>query len=111
MIYAVDFDGTLCEDRFPEIGNPHTGRIEAVKQLQNLGHKVILWTCRNGQPLIDAVEWCLAQGLQFDAVNENLPEVREKWGGDTRKVYCDKYIDDKNLPEIYLDYAHDMLLT
>lgn len=104
MVYAIDFDGTLCEDKFPEIGEPHVNRINNVKRLQEDGHKVILWTCRNGAALDKAVEWCNQQGLTFDAVNENLPEVQAKWGGDTRKVYCNYYIDDKNLPDTFLDF-------
>ena len=103
MTFTVDFDGTLCEDRFPEIGEENYSRISAVKQLIAGGHKIILWTCRNGQSLEDAVTWCKDRGLVFDAVNENIPEVKEKWGGDTRKVYCDFYIDDKNLKDTFLD--------
>lgn len=104
MIYAIDFDGTLCVDEFPKIGNPFRNRIAAVKKLQKEGHKIILWTCRNGDALKEAIEWCKTHELIFDAVNENLPEVREKWGGDTRKVYCDFYIDDKNLHTWFLEY-------
>lgn len=104
MIYAIDFDGTLCEDRFPEIGKELPERIEYLKALQKQGHKLILWTCRQGKPLTQAVEWCKCRGLYFDAVNENLKEIQEKWGGDTRKVFCDFYIDDKNLLPVILDY-------
>lgn len=104
MIYAIDFDGTLCVDKFPEIGKPYLNRIEVVKTIQKSGAKIILWTCRNGENLKNAVEWCKQYGLVFDAVNENLPEVQAKWGGDTRKVYCDCYIDDKNLRPAFLDH-------
>lgn len=98
---AVDFDGTLCEDKFPEIGKPRESVIYLIKELQNLGVRTILWTCRrddeHGSHLSKAVEWCKEQGLTFAAVNENLPEVQEKWGGDTRKVLADIYLDDKSL--------------
>ena len=57
------------------------------------GHKVILWTSRAGRDLEAAVEWCHGQGLEFDAVNEPLPEQVARWGNDTRKVYADFYID------------------
>lgn len=107
MVYAIDFDGTLCEDNFPEIGEPYFNRIAAVKRMKSDGHKIILWTCRqndeHGRHLDNAVNWCKEHGLIFDAVNENLPEVQKKWGGDTRKVYCDYYIDDKNYPATALD--------
>lgn len=109
MIYAVDFDGTLCEDRFPEIGREIPERVNYLKALQKQGHKLILWTCRQdcplGQYLTRAINWCNSRGLYFDAVNENLKEVQEKWGGDTRKVFCDFYIDDKNLLPIILDHS------
>lgn len=105
MIYAIDFDGTLCEDKFPEIGEPYLERIETVKTLHKSGIKIILWTSRNGDSLERAVEWCKQHGLVFDAINENLPELQAKWGGDTRKVYCDYYIDDKNLRPSFLDHV------
>lgn len=96
-IYAIDFDGTLCESKFPDIGEPIPSAIEYVKQLKEDGHKLILWTCRVGENLNDAVKWCKEQGIEFDAVNENLQEVIDEYGGDSRKVTADYYIDDKNL--------------
>lgn len=97
-IVAVDFDGTLCENAFPEIGAPKQGIIDIIKEYQSYGWKTILWTCRNYESLEQAVEWCKQHGLVFDAVNENLPEVQEFFGsGDTRKVFADAYIDDKNV--------------
>lgn len=97
-IVAVDFDGTLCENAFPNIGEPKWDVIEAVKEYQGYGWKTILWTCRNFESLDQAVEWCKQHGLEFDAINTNLPEVQEFFGGgDTRKVFADVYIDDKNV--------------
>lgn len=104
-ILAVDFDGTLCEDKFPEIGASNSCLISALINLKRDKQdsvKLILWTCRdNNTPerhLDRAVAFCKEQGLEFDAVNENLPEVKALFGNnDTRKVYADKYLDDKNL--------------
>ena len=96
-IVAVDFDGTLCTNEYPEIGEPKRDVINAIKEYQSYGWKVILWTCRNHEALDNALEWCEKQGLNFDAVNTNLPEVQETFGGDTRKVFADVYIDDKNV--------------
>ena len=72
-IIAVDFDGCLCVNAFPEIGEPIVQTIEALKAEQAAGAKVILWTCRHDEPLEAAVAWCAEQGIQFDAVNANLP--------------------------------------
>ena len=95
-IVAVDFDGTLVEDKFPEIGRPRVNMIQAVKQLQAAGVRVVLWTCRDHDSLKTAVDWCKEKhGLIFDAVNENVAEVQQMFNNDTRKVYADLYIDDK----------------
>lgn len=95
MIYAIDFDGTLCRDEYPNIGKPRKGMIRKVKRLQKKGHKFILWTCREGADLHRAIYWCAENGIWFDGENENLPEMIEKYGTDPRKIGADKYIDDK----------------
>lgn len=97
MILAIDFDGTLCTNLFPKIGNPIEPVIAWCKEHKALGNKLILWTCRTGQELDNAVEWCKEQGLEFDSVNENLDEIIKLYGGDTRKIQADKYLDDKNI--------------
>ena len=80
-IIAVDFDGTLCENKWPEIGMPNEELIEYLKKRQANGEKLILWTSRNEEQTKDAVEWCKEHGLVFDAVNDNLPEIVEAFGG------------------------------
>lgn len=97
MIIAVDFDGILCEDAFPEIGKPKYPVISAVRQLIDAGHEVILWTSRVDERLKDAVKWCSDYGLRFCAVNGNAPTNVLKYGTDPRKVYADVYIDDRSL--------------
>lgn len=97
MIYAIDFDGTLCINGYPNIGQPIYKTITFCKERKAEGHKLILWTCRSGKHLDEAVAWCKEQGLTFDAVNENLPEMIELFDNDCRKVFADYYIDDRNL--------------
>lgn len=95
-IIAVDFDGTLCENKWPEIGMPNEELIEYLKRRQTNGEKLILWTSRNEEQTKDAVEWCKKYGLIFDAVNDNLPEIVEAFGGNCRKIFANEYIDDRN---------------
>ena len=101
MIIAVDFDGVLCEDRFPYIGRPKEQVIELIKQLIDQGHEVILWTSRTDNELENAVRWCKWMGLNFCSVNENAPsniaQYQSMYPNGTRKVYADYYIDDHNL--------------
>ena len=106
IIYAVDFDGTLCEAKFPDIGAPNTDLIRHLIKRRKQGNKIILWTCRVGDRLQEAVDWCRDQGLEFDTVNANLPEILDFWGADNRKVFADVYIDDKaiNKPKYHVPY-------
>ena len=94
-VIAVDFDGTLCESRWPETGEPKPDVIDRLKAEQEAGAKVILWTCRTGKLLQDAVGFCEAQGIHPAAINENLPERIAAYGCDSRKVSADEYWDDK----------------
>ncbi len=62
---------------------------------QRLGNKLILWTCRAGEAFDRAVSWCKEQHLEFDVLNDNLPEIIDMYGNNSRKITCDYYIDDK----------------
>ena len=96
-ILAVDFDGTLVENQFPGIGKPDHVIAGAVRAYKDMGWKIILWTCRTDEMLQDAVDFCKEQlGIEFDAVNDNLPEVQQYFGGNTRKVFANLYWDDRN---------------
>jgi len=97
-IWAVDFEGIITvKSKFPNLGDPNVPVIELLKMAKLQGVKLILWTCREGKYLTDAVEWCKDFGLEFDAVNENIPEAIEYLGRDTRKVIADLYIEDKSM--------------
>ncbi len=102
-IIAVDFDGTLCRDCYPEIGEANVPLIKYLKNQRKRGTKLILWTCRAGEKLNEAVEFCFRQGIVFDAVNENLPEIIELYGNDSRKISADLYIDDRSMNWEYED--------
>lgn len=104
-IIAVDFDGTLVEDKFPEIGEPIDRVWHDVFNAQANGAKIILWTSRDNDRLKAAVEFCTAKGLHFDAINDNLDECKVLFNNDTRKVYANEYWDDKAIGK----YCTDML--
>jgi len=103
LTIAVDFDGTLCEYAFAEIGEQkrsHKILMSKLIKLRNNGHKLIMWTNRGDNEeypvLTEAVEWCRNRGLVFDAVNENLPN-QKKLSGYSPKIMADIYIDDRAL--------------
>ena len=103
-IIAVDFDGTICTDAYPEIGEPRWDVINKLKIEKARGAALILWTCRCGMDLFAAIRACYEWGLEFDAVNENLPESKERWGNDPRKIAADIYLDDRamNVKEVLI---------
>jgi histidinol phosphatase-like enzyme len=94
-IIAVDFDGCICSDKSPDIGEPNWDIINAIKSEQKVGTAIILWTCREGRNLKNAIAACEKWGLKFDTINENIPEIIRLWGGDSRKVTADEYWDDR----------------
>ena len=110
-IYAVDFDGTLCFNKFPKIGSARAKIIDYIKELKDNGDSLILWTCRAGDNLDAAVEWCTEQGLEFDAVNANPQDSIDKYGSDSRKVHADFYIDDKNLDMTAIEQRGESMIS
>lgn len=98
MIIAVDFDGILCDDEFPNIGSPNYSMISYVRKLIDRGHEVVLWTSRVDERLEEAVSWCHDYGLHFCAVNDNAPSNKSKYSKEysvePRKVYADVYLED-----------------
>lgn len=96
LTIAVDFDGTIVEHCYPEIGSIMPNAFEVLKELQEEGHKLILWTFRDGVYLKHAVDFCLERGVMFYAVNESHPnEEFNKYM--SRKIDADVFIDDRNV--------------
>jgi len=93
---AVDFDGTIVEHEYPEIGKEKLFAFLTLKELDKMGARLILWTFRTGKELDDAVEYCRKNGIEFYAVNKNYPEeIFDETV--SRKINADIYIDDKNI--------------
>ena len=99
MIIAVDFDGTIVEHRYPEIGKERPFAITTLKRLQKERHQLILWSVREGRLVQEAVDYCRQRGLEFYAVNSNYPDEDpfESSNCGCRKVNADMYIDDRGV--------------
>lgn len=105
MIIAVDFDGTIVEHKYPQIGKTIAFAFDTLKQLQNENHTLILWTVREGELLQEAIKFCADNGLHFFAHNANFPE--EDRAIAPRKLKADLFIDDRNfggLPDWHFIY-------
>ena len=99
MIIAVDFDGTIVEHKYPKIGKELPFAVETLKALAGEGHKLILWTSREGELLEEALDFCRGRGLEFYAVNSNYPPgaLFSRREDRSCKVVADLYIDDRKL--------------
>jgi hydroxymethylpyrimidine pyrophosphatase-like HAD family hydrolase len=93
MIIAVDFDGTICEHRFPEIGAPVADAITWMRRWQSAGIQLVLWTVRGGEALQLAVDYCQQNGVIFDGINANVTNIFLKEF--SNKIYADLYVDDR----------------
>ena len=98
MIIAIDFDGTIVEHCYPAIGKELPFAIDTLKKLKEEGHRLILWTVREGRLLEEAVSFCRERGLEFYAVNRDYPEEEKNHNNHfSRKLKADLWIDDRNL--------------
>lgn len=97
MLIAVDFDGTIVEHRYPQIGKEIPFAVETLKRLIQDGHRLILWTIRHGETLQEAVEWCKERGIEFWSVNSDYAEQDIANEERSPKVKCDMFIDDRNV--------------
>ena len=97
MIIAIDFDGTLHLGQYPNIGILAPDAADVIRRLRADGHYVILWTCRVGNELLEAVNYLLEKGIVVDRINDNHPDNTKAFGGPTRKVFADIYVDDRQI--------------
>ena len=99
MRIAVSFDGTIVENRYPDIGREKRNAIKTLRRLAAEGNDIILWTARSGIYLEEAVEWCRERHLFFYAVNSNHPEyvTTPKYVGKSPKIVADLFIDSHNV--------------
>ena len=96
MIYAIDFDGTIVENKFPAIGAINPEAEQFIRQIKANGDKWILYTMREGRLLDEAIDFLCGKGLAPDAANDNLPELCEAFKNNPRKIFANVYIDDHN---------------
>ena len=92
MKIAVDFDGTCVDQRFPDVGPDVPECVAALLELVNMGHRLMLYTCRTGRWLEPAVRWFIDRGVPLAAIG------RDKVVGPyAAKAYADIYVDDMGL--------------
>lgn len=104
LIITIDYDGTIVHDDYPRPGTLKLNAKEVINRLHEEGHHIIIWTCRIYKPLEDAIKLLEDNGIFYRQVNEHHPKMIIKYGNDTRKVFADIYVDDKQLGGIPDDW-------
>jgi len=93
-VIACDFDGTLVNHAYPDIGEPIEYAVQCMKYFSTIGCKNILWTCRNGIQLVQAIAWVYDNEIEFLKFNQNIDDIGFY---PMPKIYADFYIDDRNI--------------
>lgn len=96
-IIAFDFDGTVERK-----GSPHLPTIKYLHHVKNCGAKLILYTCRGGEKLEEALKWLASHDIFPDAVNEDVEEIRNSKWGKTKscKPFANVYIDNSAVDKV-----------
>lgn len=94
-VFAIDFDGTIVTDKYPEIGDIIPEALDGMNELKKYGHKIIIWTCRSDNKLVEMKDFLMVNNIPFDYINENCPVKVAYYNNNSRKVGADYYIDDR----------------
>jgi hypothetical protein len=96
-IIAIDFDGVIVTDMYPDIGPAIPGAIEAIRELHEHGYCIIINSCRARVEEQEMKDWIRDHDIPVCCINENCRERIWKYRTDCRKISADVYIDDKNI--------------
>ncbi len=97
LIFAIDFDDTICKQNYPECGEMIEDAREVINELYDSGHHIIIWTCRMEEPADKARKFLEENGIKYHTFNEHAQSIMDFYGNNTRKIFADVYIDDKQL--------------
>jgi hydroxymethylpyrimidine pyrophosphatase-like HAD family hydrolase len=94
-IIAVDFDGTIVEDEWPNIGSIKNKVIDAMQREKDIRDTyIIIWTCRSGEELQKMQDFLDKNNIPYDRINANAPWILDEWKRDNRKIFAHEYWDD-----------------
>lgn len=103
-ILSIDFDGTIVENAYPNIGELKPDAKYYINKLIEMGYVVTINTCRSGRFEDAARDFLIQNGIKYHYFNENPPELIKMYQSDCRKISADIYIDDRclmGLPETW----------
>lgn len=90
LVFAIDFDGTIVQHKFPKIGKLVPGAKECINILsQEMGYDVFLYTMRCGKTLDEAIDFIKSNNIWIRRFNSSPRQF-----SDSPKQYAHIYIDD-----------------
>ena len=113
MFILSHFQHPTAASHFPPCGTIKPNAKEVINELYDAGHEIIIWTCRCDEPAEMAKQFLDGHGIKYHKFNEHMDRLIEQYGNDTRKIWADIYIDDKQLgglPDCWLE-IHNILKT
>lgn len=105
LFLSIDFDGTIVEEGFPEIGKIKPRTVELMKQAKEQGHIIIVWTARSDIHLEKAREFLIKNEIPYHFINENPEDEYAKKGIQGRKLFSHVYLDDR---AVHVDDIEDV---
>lgn len=97
LVLSIDFDGTIVEEKFPDVGKIIPEAKKYINKLYDDGHHIVINTCRSGRYEGNAEAFLKRRGIKYHYINANMPFLIEQYGQDCRKISADIYIDDRCL--------------
>lgn len=101
-VIAIDFDGTIVQDKFPNIGELNPNAIETINAMVEDGYEIIIWTARGDLFLLNARDFLLENGLIINPekgkrikFNQHADYMLERYDTQGIKIGASFYIDDK----------------
>lgn len=91
---AVDFDGTIVEHKFPEIGTIKGNVVDRIREWYEQGHTICIWTCRTEKYAEEAQQFLYDNNIPYHFFNEN-PNC--SFDDNCRKILANIYLDDRAL--------------
>jgi hypothetical protein len=94
---GLDFDGTIVEDKFPDIGESFSHAIQVLRRMADAGMILVLWTCREDEELEAALQFCYNHGINVITAAEYDMMMKGPLAKYRRKIPCDYYIENRTI--------------
>lgn len=110
-IIAFDFDDTIVHTQWPTIVGFRPFAKQCLQELHDAGCFIIIHTCRSKEHEAAAAQFLKDNGVHFDLINANHPQLIQVFEADCRKISADVYVDDKNIQSLMDPASHDLPLV